>query len=82
MAVVKTEEVPQPLRDLIPIAERWGIKHNPTRDEVLDSATPKDLRSFVHALEPRCSEIDRWLNEVPAGSLQSATHRRGVGGGE
>lgn len=65
VAVVRTEEVPSSLQNLIPVAEYWGIKHNQTRNEIIDTVATEDLREFVHALEPRCSDIDRWLRELP-----------------
>src|SRR5437867_4129006 len=65
VAVIATEEVPPRLRDLIPVAERWGIKSDPQRDGVLESAPTDELRDFVQGLEPRCQEIDAWLEALP-----------------
>jgi hypothetical protein len=47
------------------VAQRWGIKSNPQRDGVLESAATEVLRDFVHAVEPRCPAIDAWLDTLP-----------------
>jgi hypothetical protein len=64
-AVITADEVPSGLQDLITIAERWGIRNNAERDELLESSTTEQLREFVRTLEPRCPEIDRWLHALP-----------------
>jgi len=63
--VITADEVPPGFQDLIAIAERWGIRSNVERDEVLESATIEELREFVLTLESRCPEIDRWLAAMP-----------------
>ena len=61
-----SEEAPPPLRDLIPLADRWGIADNHRRDEALRAASDDELHAFVQALANRCSEIDAWLDALPA----------------
>ncbi|SRR5260370_1176511 len=70
VAVIAPAEVPAGLQDLIATAERWGMRSNPQRDELLESATTDELRTFVGALEPRCPEIDAWLDSMPQDSGQ------------
>jgi hypothetical protein len=53
--------VPTELRDLIPLAEKWGISDDIIRSDVLEKASDDERRDLVEALKPRYSQINDWL---------------------
>jgi hypothetical protein len=57
-------EVPEHLRDLIPMAERWGIGDDVLRQEIWDEATPEEKEDLKAGLQGRTKEISDWLDEL------------------
>jgi hypothetical protein len=63
-AKIDPETVPPHLRDLIPFAERWGIKSDVTRHDVAAKADPKELAKLADELHGRHEEIAQWLDSI------------------
>jgi hypothetical protein len=62
---IDPHEVPNSLRDLIPIAEKRAIRQNRLRDDWLDSGPINELKELVDTVGPRRAEIDDWLDSMP-----------------
>ncbi|MBC7975525.1 MAG: hypothetical protein H7138_11125 [Myxococcales bacterium] len=56
------EQVPPDLRQLVPLAERWGIGDDVERIAKVDSATPAEREELRAAVEPLHSRITAWLD--------------------
>ena len=59
--VLRPSMVPEPLRDLIPTAERWGVTCDVTRHEVAEHATEAELQEIREALKGRHAAIHDFL---------------------
>lgn len=53
--------VPQSVRQLVPIAERWGIADDGFREQALANASTAELLEIVQAVEACDSELNGWL---------------------
>ena len=62
-------KVPEDLRNLVPLAERWGIGDDVDRNAKVDGATPKERNELRTALEPLDSRITQWLNSFGQGAM-------------
>lgn len=60
--ILDANEVPENLRDLIPLAERWGIGDDAERGEVMESATHQELVDLEEKVSPKMIEIWEWLS--------------------
>jgi hypothetical protein len=56
------QQVPDDLRHLLPIAERWGIGDDVERNAKVDGATPEERDELRTALRPHRERITEWLN--------------------
>ncbi len=56
------QQVPDDLRHLVPIAERWGISDDVDRNAKVDGATPEERDELRTALRPHRERITEWLN--------------------
>ena len=68
---ISPERVPQNLRDLIPIAEKWGINDDIIRDDFEENASQEDKDDFVAALKGRTKDVTRWLDSLAEGQPMS-----------
>ena len=73
---IRVEEVPPGLRDLIPLAERWGIPDDIIRHDVFVKATQSEKEAFRRSLTGRTQEVNSWLDTFPSGQpmTDSAAH--------
>lgn len=55
-------KVPAELRDLIPLAEQWGIGDDVIRSDVLAKTSLEEKRALVNAVSPRYDQINAWLD--------------------
>jgi len=62
------ERVPAPLRDLIPLAETWGIGDDIIRFDFEQKAPEAAKRELVESLDGRTNEVDEWLHSRPPGA--------------
>jgi hypothetical protein len=63
------EEVPESLRDLIPLARKFGVGDDADRDEIMESASPNELAELEKKVMPRQQEISDWLDTFPEGGM-------------
>ncbi len=54
--------VPEDLRDLIPMAEMWGIGDDVIRSDFEEKASEEEKRRFTEALRGRTNRITEWLD--------------------
>lgn len=64
-SVFIVEEVPEYLRDLIPLARRYGIGDDADRDDIMKAASPKELAELEEKVTLRQQEIADWLDTFP-----------------
>ena len=55
-------KVPAELRDLVPLAQRWGIGDDVARSAQLQKATPAERSELRAAFGPRQARITAWLD--------------------
>jgi hypothetical protein len=60
-------KVPPRLRDLIPLAETWGIGDDIIRLDFEQKAPDAAKHELVNSLTGRIDEIQEWLNSQPEG---------------
>lgn len=63
---VDASQVPEDLRRLIPLVERWAIPCDVTRGDYFDSQPEADVASFWHEVLPYVERINEWLDEQSA----------------
>ncbi|MCZ7645966.1 MAG: hypothetical protein M5U26_11890 [Planctomycetota bacterium] len=56
------EVIPERLRDLIPLAQRWGVTCDITRHDVAAKASKAELSHLAASLRGRHHQIEDWLN--------------------
>ena len=59
---LNTNNVPEDLRHLVPLAERWGIGDDVDRNAAVDRATPAERAELEQALAPSDARITAWLD--------------------
>jgi len=61
---INIEEVPVALRDLFPLAEKWGIGDDADRGVLIRAASKQELDELFHTVGSRMDEIGRWLGSL------------------
>jgi hypothetical protein len=56
------EQVPEDLRHLVPLAEKWGIGDDVDRNAKVERATPAERSELRAAITPASSSITTWLD--------------------
>jgi hypothetical protein len=56
------EQVPEDLRHLVPLAEKWGIGDDDDRNAKVESSTPAEREELRAAITPVDSRIQAWLD--------------------
>jgi hypothetical protein len=56
------ENVPADLRDLLPIARKWGIGDDIIREDMQQKATNDEKTNLINQLEGRTKRINEWLD--------------------
>jgi hypothetical protein len=64
---LEREQVPPHLRDLIGLAERWGIPDDIIRDDFEQEATAAEKDEFQARLRGRTKDIREWLDSFETG---------------
>ncbi len=59
------EEVPESLRDLIPLAKKFGVGDDADRDEIMKAASSEELAELEGKVIPKAQEIADWLDTFP-----------------
>lgn len=63
------EEVPETLRDLMPLARKFGIGDDADRGEIMKAALPNELADLEGKVLPRQQEILEWLDTFPENGM-------------
>ena len=61
-ARLAVNNVPEDLRHLVPLAERWGIGDDVDRNTAVDRATPAEREELERAIAPSAARITAWLD--------------------
>jgi len=56
------QKVPENLRDLLPLAAKWGIPDDIIRDDFEQKASDEEKEAFKNSLTGRTAEITQWLD--------------------
>ena len=64
-------KVPNDLRPLIPLAERWGIGDDVDREAALARATKAEQQKLRRAVEAHAAKITEWLDSFGADETMS-----------
>ena len=62
-------QVPDQLRDLVPLAQRWGIGDDIIRDDLHEQASQEEIQSLRESLDGRTRAIDQWLDTFAEGQM-------------
>jgi hypothetical protein len=68
---IRLSLVPEHIRDLIPLAERWGITCDVTRHDVAAKATDEELANLARRLQGRHDDIVDFLYSADVGGSES-----------
>jgi hypothetical protein len=63
---LNAQRVPDNLRDLLPLAAKWGIDDDDSRSNKIASATEEDKQELQQALKGRTQTINRWFHTFPS----------------
>ena len=66
-----SRKVPSDLRDLVPLAEKWGIGDDLIREDFQSKATNAEKQTLAKTLTGRNARITEWLNDQPQGAVMS-----------
>jgi hypothetical protein len=61
--------VPEHLRDLIPLAEKWGIGDDIIRFDFMEKSTAAEKDELLRVVGPRFHEVEAWLATAEPGDL-------------
>lgn len=61
--------VPEDLRPLIPLAERWGIGDDVERGELIAQSSAPDREALKTAVAPHQARITAWLDSFGTGAM-------------
>jgi hypothetical protein len=62
MKKLNSENVPEPLRYLIPLAEKWNIGDDGFREQAINNASSEELTELVEGMRNYDQdEFDKWL---------------------
>lgn len=67
------EDVPEPLRDLIPLAKKFGIGDDAERGEVITTATESERAELLDRVGPKLHLIDSWLGNFSEDGLNETS---------
>ena len=61
------EKVPEQLRDLLPLAAKWGIGDDIIRDDFEQKSSEAEKQELKSALAGRMAEVTQWLDSFEVG---------------
>jgi hypothetical protein len=65
------EKIPEDLRDLAPLAQKWGVGDDAVRAELIESAAAVELQALRATVAPRATRITEWLDSFPHNTLSN-----------
>jgi hypothetical protein len=60
--------VPEELRDIAPLAKRWGIGDDALRSDALERASAEERETLRRAVQAHGTEITNWLDSFDSGA--------------
>ena len=63
------KKVPQEFRDLVPLAEKWGIGDDIIRDDQCQKASQEEKKGLATAIGERGRAIGEWLDTFGNGKM-------------
>ncbi|HEX6433398.1 MAG TPA: hypothetical protein VFZ87_04125 [Gemmatimonadales bacterium] len=63
------DNVPEDLRDLVPLAQRWGIGDDVVRSERVEKSSEAERSQLKAAFAPRSARITAWLDSFGQGVM-------------
>lgn len=66
---LNSDNVPADFRDLVPLAQRWGIGDDVARSERVQQATDAERAELRAAFGPRQARITAWLDSFGQGPM-------------
>lgn len=69
---IDASSVPEHLRDLIPMAEKWGIGDDIIRGDYVEKATEEDKQQFAARLKGRTFTVEVWVHSFESGQMSEA----------
>ena len=67
--VLIDDEVPNSLRDLVPLARKYGIGDDADRGDIMDAASLEELSELEEKVSPRQQQISDWLDTFPENGI-------------
>lgn len=61
---IDIEDVPEKLRDLFSLAQKWGVGDDGERSDLIKAASAGELDELRNAVGPRMGEIALWLKTL------------------
>lgn len=65
---LRPEDVPEELREVVPLACKWGIGCDGIRGELVQAATPEERAELVTMMRRHWWTIQKWLDYTRAGT--------------
>jgi hypothetical protein len=66
---IDVNEVPAPLRDLIPFSFKWGIGDDVARSDFEEAVSDEEKDQFRRALTGRTAQVAEWLDSFSEDSV-------------
>jgi hypothetical protein len=63
------DKVPEDLRDLVPLAQRWGIGDDVVRSERVEKSSEAERSQLKAGFAPRSARITAWLDSFGQGAM-------------
>lgn len=69
MAEFNSKQVPDPLRELVPLAQQFGVGDDPCRAYFVNKTSKQNRKRILQEVEPYLDAIEHWVKTFDAGSL-------------
>jgi hypothetical protein len=66
---LNASKVPEEFRDLVPLAQKWGIGDDIIRDDLQSKASEEEKANLAKALGNRADAISQWFNTFTPGRM-------------
>lgn len=63
------QNVPEEFRDLIPMAEKWGISDDVYRSDFEEQSTSAERQELIDVVTPKWEMVDKWVMSFPSDKL-------------
>ena len=66
---LNANNIPGQFRDLVPVAQKWGIGDDIIREDLHVKASTEENQSLKSTLDKRTKAINQWLNSFDKGNM-------------